>query len=91
MKVSDAFKTALHVLLVEDDKELASFYSKASKRKAASSKSVMKAARVCAKFEIEQTLATRKGSRTLAIDAQNRRIYMPAAEFLPVTTGWPKV
>jgi outer membrane protein assembly factor BamB len=43
------------------------------------------------RFGIEQTLATRRGSRTLAIDAQNRRIYMPAAEFLPVTTGWPKV
>ncbi len=43
------------------------------------------------KFEIEQTVTTRKGSRTLAVDAANQRVYLPAADFLPVTTGWPKV
>ncbi len=43
------------------------------------------------KFEIEQTVTTRKGSHTFAVDAANQLVYLPAADFLPATTGWPKV
>ena len=43
------------------------------------------------KFEITQTVKTRKGSRTLTVDGASQRIYLPAADFEPVSKGWPKV
>src|SRR6185295_15328436 len=35
------------------------------------------------KFEVVQTLATRKGAKTMALDAATHRIYLPTAEFGP--------
>ncbi len=43
------------------------------------------------KFDMDQVVKTKKGSRTLAVDGASRRIYLPTADFEPVTTGWPKV
>ena len=42
-------------------------------------------------FEITQMVRTRKGSRTLTVDGASQRVYLPAADFEPVTKGWPKV
>jgi adenosylcobinamide amidohydrolase len=35
------------------------------------------------KFEVAQTLVTAARARTIAIDPQSRRIYLPTAEFEP--------
>ncbi len=42
------------------------------------------------KLELDQTVKTLEGARTLAIDRTNRRIYLPTAELEPATTGRPK-
>jgi DNA-binding beta-propeller fold protein YncE len=42
------------------------------------------------KLELDQTVKTPDGARTLAVDATNHRIYLPTAEFEPATTGRPK-
>ncbi|MCX5784461.1 MAG: YncE family protein [Elusimicrobia bacterium] len=36
------------------------------------------------KFEVVQTVPTRKGTRTMAIDPKTHNIYLPSAKFLPV-------
>lgn len=38
-----------------------------------------------------QTIQTHRGSRTMAVDAVHHRLYLPAADFEPATTGWPKM
>jgi DNA-binding beta-propeller fold protein YncE len=43
------------------------------------------------KFGSAQTVQTHQGSRTMAVDAAHHRLYLPAADFEPATTGWPKV
>ncbi len=43
------------------------------------------------KFEIEQTLKTRQGSRNVTVDRAGEHVYLPAAEFEPVSQGRPKV
>jgi DNA-binding beta-propeller fold protein YncE len=42
------------------------------------------------KLELDQTVKTPEGARTLAVDRTNHRIYLPTAEFEPATTGRPK-
>ncbi len=45
------------------------------------------------KFEVLQTVATQRGSRTMAIDPKTHNIYLPAAEFTPAkapSAGEPK-
>jgi DNA-binding beta-propeller fold protein YncE len=42
------------------------------------------------KFEVIQTLATRKGARTMALDPATHRIYLPAAEFGPTPEATPE-
>ena len=34
-------------------------------------------------FSVVQTVATRKGARTMALDTKSHRIYLPAAQFGP--------
>jgi hypothetical protein len=41
-------------------------------------------------FEVEQTVKTPDGARTMGIDTVRHRIYLPTAEFEPATTGRPK-
>jgi DNA-binding beta-propeller fold protein YncE len=43
------------------------------------------------KLEVEQTVITPEGARTLGIDAAKRRIYLPTAEFEPAMSGRPKI
>lgn len=43
------------------------------------------------KFEVEQIVKTPEGARTLGVDAANRRIYLPTAQFEPATSGRPKL
>jgi len=42
------------------------------------------------KFEVEQTVKTPDGARTMGVDETSQLIYLPTAEFLPATTGRPK-
>jgi len=42
------------------------------------------------KLELEQTVKTPEGARTLTVDTTNHRIYLPTAELEPATTGRPK-
>jgi DNA-binding beta-propeller fold protein YncE len=39
---------------------------------------------------VEQTVKTQEGARTMGVDPQSHRIYLPIAEFEPATTGRPK-
>ncbi len=48
------------------------------------------AAERAAGFDVEQTVKTPDGARTMAIDTTKHRIYLPTAEFEPATTGRPK-
>ncbi|MGC1298361.1 MAG: hypothetical protein WA869_25320, partial [Alloacidobacterium sp.] len=41
-------------------------------------------------FDVEQTVKTPDGARTMGIDTAKHRIYLPTAEFEPATTGRPK-
>ncbi len=41
-------------------------------------------------FDLEQTVKTPDGARTMGIDTARHRIYLPTAEFEPATTGRPK-
>ena len=41
-------------------------------------------------FDVEQTVKTPDGARTMGIDTARHRIYLPTAEFEPATTGRPK-
>jgi hypothetical protein len=42
------------------------------------------------KFAVVQTLKTPDGARTLAVDADTQRVFLPTAELEPVTSGRPK-
>ncbi len=42
------------------------------------------------KLELDQTVKTPEGARTLAIDRTSHRIYLPTAELEPATSGRPK-
>jgi DNA-binding beta-propeller fold protein YncE len=42
------------------------------------------------KLVLNQTVKTPEGARTMAVDRANHRLYLPTAEFEPVTTGRPK-
>jgi DNA-binding beta-propeller fold protein YncE len=42
------------------------------------------------KFELNQVVKTPDGARTLAIDSESHRIYLPTADFEPATTGRPR-
>jgi DNA-binding beta-propeller fold protein YncE len=42
------------------------------------------------KFELAQTVKTPDGARTMTIDATSHKIYLPTAEFEPITSGRPK-
>jgi len=42
------------------------------------------------KLELDQTVKTPEGARTLAVDRTNHRIYLPTAELEPATSGRPK-
>ncbi|HZY62371.1 MAG TPA: hypothetical protein VFE38_07580 [Edaphobacter sp.] len=42
------------------------------------------------KFVLKQTVTTPAGARTLGLDAAHHRIFLPTAEFEPVTSGRPK-
>jgi len=42
------------------------------------------------KLELDQTVKTPEGARTLTLDRENQRIYLPTAELEPATTGRPK-
>jgi outer membrane protein assembly factor BamB len=42
------------------------------------------------KFEVEQTVKTPAGARTMGIDSATHRIFLPTAELEPATTGRPK-
>jgi hypothetical protein len=42
------------------------------------------------KLELDQTVKTPEGARTMAVDHTNHRIDLPTAEFEPATTGRPK-
>jgi DNA-binding beta-propeller fold protein YncE len=41
-------------------------------------------------LDVEQTVKTPDGARTMGIDTAKHRIYLPTAEFEPATTGRPK-
>jgi DNA-binding beta-propeller fold protein YncE len=43
------------------------------------------------KLELDQTVKTPEGARTLAVDLTSHRIYLPTAELEPAATGRPKV
>ena len=42
------------------------------------------------KFEVAETVATQRGSRTMAIDPKTHNIYLPAAEFGPPPPPTPE-
>ena len=42
------------------------------------------------KFEVVETVATQRGSRTMAIDPTTHKIFLPAAEFAPPLPATPK-
>lgn len=42
-------------------------------------------------LNVDQTIKTPEGARTLGIDSSTHRIYLPTAEFEPATTGRPKI
>jgi DNA-binding beta-propeller fold protein YncE len=42
------------------------------------------------KWDVEQTVKTPVGARTMGLDAPNNRIYLPTAELEPAKTGRPK-
>src|SRR5271169_6039023 len=42
------------------------------------------------KFEVVETVATQRGSRTMAIDPMTHNIYLPAAQFSPQTAEGPR-
>lgn len=42
------------------------------------------------KLELEQTVKTPEGARTLTVDTTSHRIYLPTAELEPATSGRPK-
>jgi len=39
------------------------------------------------KFEVVQTLATRGGARTMALDPSTHELFLPTAEFVPGSAG----
>ena len=41
-------------------------------------------------FDVEQTVETPDGARTMGIDTGKHRIYLPTAEFEPASSGRPK-
>ena len=41
------------------------------------------------KFEVEQSLKTAEGARTLGLDSDTGRIFLPTSEFEPAATGHP--
>ena len=41
-------------------------------------------------FAVQQTVKTASGARTLSLDAENARLYLPTAELEPATSGRPK-
>lgn len=43
------------------------------------------------KFEVEQTVKTLEGARTMGLDRTSREIFLPTAQFEPATTGRPKM
>jgi len=46
---------------------------------------------ITGKLGSAQTIQTHQGARTMAADAAHHRLYLPTADFEPVTTGHPKV
>lgn len=48
------------------------------------------AGKKAAGFEVQQTVKTPDGARTLGIDRANHQIYLPTAEFEPSTSGRPR-
>ncbi len=48
------------------------------------------AAKKGGKWVVEQTVTTAKGARTMGLDTETHRIYLPTAELEPQTTGRPK-
>lgn len=42
------------------------------------------------KWDVEQVVKTADGARTMGVDTETNRIYLPTAEFEPATTGRPK-
>lgn len=42
------------------------------------------------KWDVEQTVKTPDGARTMGLDPENNRIYLPTAELEPATTGRPR-
>lgn len=42
------------------------------------------------KWVVEQTVTTAKGARTMGLDANSHRVYLPTAELEPQTTGRPR-
>jgi DNA-binding beta-propeller fold protein YncE len=42
------------------------------------------------KWVVEQTVTTAKGARTMGLDANTHRVFLPTAELEPQTTGRPK-
>jgi DNA-binding beta-propeller fold protein YncE len=42
------------------------------------------------RFDVQQTVKTPAGARTMGLDAANHRLFLPTAEFEPATTGRPK-
>ncbi len=43
------------------------------------------------KFEVEQTVKTLEGARTMGLDRASDEIFLPTAQFEPAATGWPKM
>ncbi len=52
--------------------------------------SLLVAGEKAGKFDVQQTVKTPEGARTMTMDRTNHRIYLPTAEFEPATTGRPK-
>jgi hypothetical protein len=48
------------------------------------------AAEKSGKWDVEQVVKTPQGARTMGVDMQNDRIYLPTAELEPATTGRPR-
>lgn len=42
-------------------------------------------------YEVEQTVKTPEGARTMGVDTERHHIYLPTAQFEPATTGRPKM
>ena len=52
--------------------------------------SLVVAAEKSGQWSVEQTVKTPAGARTMGIDRENSRIYLPTAELEPATTGRPR-